>query len=55
MRFKLNLPAKESDTRIQKKFLLFPKRIDNECRWLEVASIKQMYICSKWEDIKFIN
>ena len=34
----------DRDTRIITKFLFFPVRIKDEWRWLEVASIKQMYV-----------
>ena len=32
------------EKRIKTKFLLFPKRIRNETRWLEKASWKQRYV-----------
>lgn len=32
-----------NDTRIIKKFLLFPKRIEYETRWLEVASWEEKF------------
>lgn len=31
------------DTRIKEHFLFLPKRIGNECRWLERAKYKQRY------------
>lgn len=32
-----------TDTRIKEHFLFLPKRIGNECRWLERAKYKQIY------------
>jgi 5'-deoxynucleotidase YfbR-like HD superfamily hydrolase len=43
MRWKSYWNVKEGDIRIKEKFLLFPKRIDNEWRWLEKAKYKQVY------------
>jgi hypothetical protein len=39
---------KENDTRLIKKFLFTPKTIDDEMRWLEVATWEEMYqrICT---------
>ena len=40
------------ETRIVKRFLLLPKKIDDEWRWLEVAYIKQelkLYFFKEWE------
>lgn len=34
---------KIGEMRVVKKFLLFPKRIDNECRWLEFVEYIQVY------------
>lgn len=34
---------KQHDTRIRKGFLLFPKKIGNEIRWLETAKWKERY------------
>lgn len=31
------------DERTKRRFLLFPKKIDNEIRWLEVAKWKEVY------------
>ena len=31
-----------NDTRIKKKFLLFPKCLDGVCRWLEIARVVQL-------------
>lgn len=54
---------KNGEFRIKrKKFLIFPKRIGNEYRWLECASIVQRYHQSQhpyydssgWEDYGFI-
>jgi hypothetical protein len=52
LKLKKEIKLKIGDTRIKKKFLLFPKILDNrddpeevveEFRWLEWASIKQEY------------
>lgn len=42
MRFKQNPLPKNGDTRIKTKFLLFPKKINRETRWLEKGSWKEM-------------
>lgn len=34
---------KEGDTRIADRFLLFPKCLDDEWRWLELTQIQQEY------------
>lgn len=34
---------KHGDRRIKKRFLLFPKTIQNETRWMETASWEQYY------------
>lgn len=48
---------KGGDTREQEKFLLLPKRIWNEVRWLEVARWREVYDgyskqwkCNAWLD-----
>ena len=42
MRWKINKSKpKEGDTRIIQRWLLFPKCLHNECRWLERAYIVQ--------------
>ena len=52
-----------SDTRIIKRFALFPMNIYSEWRWLEVVYIKQEYSwgrdlvggdCLKWKRKKFV-
>lgn len=50
----------DGDIRIIKRFLLFPKCIKGECRWLCVASIKQKYngrnyADNGWKNISFID
>ena len=67
MRWKLKEKPKENDTRIVNMFLLFPIRIGNERRWLEMAKIEQKYVYTytydngfahevgNWVDIKFID
>lgn len=44
MRWKQKPKPKEGDIRIIKKFLFFPKKIEDETRWLESAYIVQEYI-----------
>ena len=44
MRFKHNPKPKTRDSKQKVKFLLFPKRIDNETRWLEFAKIEYRYL-----------
>lgn len=34
---------KDDDTRVITRFLLFPREVDGECRWLELVRIKQFY------------
>jgi hypothetical protein len=57
---------KEGTTRIITRFLLFPRQINQQWRWLEIAKIEQTYhnayftdncdlISSWWEDTHWIN
>lgn len=47
---------REGETRIIKRFLLFPTEIKNEVRWLEIATIYQKYLrIGGWRDVKFID
>jgi len=41
MRINFNKSPKIGDKRIRTKFLLFPRIINGEFRWLEFANIKQ--------------
>jgi len=43
MRYKMKKEPKISDVRIKKAFLIFPKCIKREWRWLEIAT---------WEEIR---
>jgi hypothetical protein len=43
MRWKSYWNPEEGDIRYKEKFLLVPKRINNEWRWLEKAKYKQVY------------
>lgn len=47
----------DGDVRIVRKFLLFPKRIGREVRWLEFANIEQKYHFYKfyWADIRYVD
>ncbi|HQJ57247.1 MAG TPA: hypothetical protein PLH46_06365 [Caldisericia bacterium] len=53
MRYKFSekVSPKVDDERVVEKFLLFPKVINEEIRWLETTKILQKYIT--YEDIKF--
>lgn len=48
MKWKTKSEPQFLDTRIKEHFLFFPKKIDNEWRWLEKAKYKQCY--EKWWD-----
>lgn len=58
MRWKL---PKSRDTRIITKFLLFPRKVGNEIRWLETVKIKQRFVVpfegssGYWEDLWFVD
>ena len=43
MKWKVKQPPVWGDTRIIKRFLLSPKTLRGECRWLEIAYIRQSY------------
>ena len=53
MRYKFSekILPKVGDERVVEKFLLFPKVINEEMRWLETVKILQKYIT--YEDVKF--
>ena len=73
MRYKIKKTKnpKFGDERIVEKFLILPKRIDDEIRWLEIVKIHQVYTSKTiriasdlgwdtatiyyWEDVKFID
>ena len=46
MRFKGKVKTvyKDGSTRIRTKFLWLPKKVDNERRWLEVATWKEVFV-----------
>lgn len=63
MRWK-NKEYKPGDTRIISRLLLFPRRINNETRWLEYAKVNQIYayefqedlsIVYYWQDLNWVN
>lgn len=59
MKFKIKIPVHE-DVRIIKRFLLFPRCIKDEIRWLCIARIQQRYegfnyADDGWHDEKFID
>lgn len=52
--------AEVGDTRIVYRFLFFPRKINNQTRWLESAYIRQRYcldswLCGYWIDKDFID
>ena len=54
MRWKEKPPPNDNkygDTRVVRKFLLFPKKLRKETRWLELAWIKQVFILRSTEGI----
>ena len=67
MRWNVKQEPKENDTRIVKRFALFPIRACEEMAWLETVHIKQAYriYCTyeyngcvypygQWDNVKFI-
>ena len=53
MRFKNKPQPSNGDTRIKTKFLLFPKKIKGETRWLEKTSWQEeclKYYSALWSD-----
>lgn len=68
---KQKIEPKFGDERIVEKFLILPKRIGDEIRWLEIVKIHQVYTSKivkdvdefgwgnkkvyYWSDIKFID
>ena len=49
------LSPKAWDERLVTKFLFFPLKIREECRWLERATFKQRYLSDCWTDVEWIN
>ena len=51
--------AKEGDKRIRRGFLIFPKQLEYETRWLEVATweeeLKSGYEFSWWEATRWVD
>lgn len=67
MKFNLKGNYKIGDTRIVTRFLLFPKVIGEELRWLEVVKIKQklvadytsegsgvLMLIDVWDNLEFV-
>lgn len=49
MRWTGSPKPKHLNIRIVKRFLLFPCRIKDDCRWLEIVRIRQQFfVCSNW-------
>ena len=60
MRWKKRPKPKIGDTRIVKRFLLFPKNLNNDVVWLEVAHIRQCiyhgdYFGYTWKDQEWVD
>jgi len=73
MRYKFSekIDQKVGDERVVEKFLIFPKTINDEMRWLETAKILQQYVNEHginqdnigfyfesklfWKDIRFVD
>jgi hypothetical protein len=59
MRYKIKIKPKDQDYRVITKFLWFPKKIQNEWRWLEHAEIGQRYgswdLWPGWDDEEWID
>jgi hypothetical protein len=62
MRFEIKPGPKNGNRRIRTQFLLFPKTIDYEIRWLEIASWEEEYESNyfnynefcKWQGLRWI-
>lgn len=46
--------ARTGDRRTKSRFLLLPKTIDGETRWLEKAQWVQVYFDYKWVSIEWV-
>ncbi len=65
MRWTVKPIPKDNEKRNIKRFLFLPVCLNNECRWLEMASIEQSWyqreafaprgIYSHWSNIKWID
>jgi hypothetical protein len=55
MRFYCNKKPSRLQKRIINKFLILPVKIERETRWLETASIIQIYFFQGWTNIKWVN
>lgn len=51
MRFKPKRLPSIGSTRVKSRFLLFPKQIDGECRWLEKATWSEIYTFMGWKPL----
>ena len=49
MKWQNSAHPKDGDTRVVTRFLFLPCRIENESRWLEIASVKQEYVWGWYE------
>lgn len=67
MRFKIKPTPQYGDTRTKTWFAIIPVTIDNDCRWLEMVTVKQTYTegclyehglifsVPTWMNVKFID
>ena len=57
MRFKLPEIPKRNASRDIRKFLILPKKLNREMRWLEFATITQKWnwYYEKWQDHEWID
>jgi hypothetical protein len=61
MRWKHEPKPKTGTQRVVRRFLLLPRRFDNETRWLEYANIREEYqlryyettLYSDWHEVGF--
>ncbi len=50
---------RDGDVRVIRRFLLFPRCVNGECRWLCFANIEQIYdgynyADDGWHDVQFV-
>ena len=54
MRWKAKRELQHGDKRIRTKFLLLPKKIDYEVRWLEFAKWEERFTAKWYEEDSYI-
>ena len=56
MRWTIKIPLPKPDSeRTIVKYLLFPRYIGGEIRWLERAKFLQKYQLNRWHDYRWVN